>query len=103
VIPGIPIGDGEGMRIEVRGVFSRHGKGGRVHVHLPRRDAKALASLARQSGEEGGGIVLVEPVQRASQAVVMQHLGRDAWTQQVFDRLGRKELRDQIQATVAEP
>jgi hypothetical protein len=33
----------------------------------------------------------------------MQHLGRDAWTQQVFDRLGRKELRDQIQATVAEP
>jgi hypothetical protein len=103
VIAGIPIGDGEGMRIEVRSVFSRHGKGGRVHVHLPRRDAKALASLARQSGEEGGRIVLVEPVQRSSQAVVMQHLGRDAGTQQVFDRLGREELRDQIQAPVAEP
>jgi hypothetical protein len=91
------------MRIEVRGVFSRHTKGGRVHVRLTRRDSKAHPRLARQSGEEGGGIVLVEPIQRPSQAVVMQHLGRDARTQQMLDGLGRKEPGDQIQPAIAEP
>jgi hypothetical protein len=38
----------------------------------------------------------VEPVQRPSQAVVVQLLGCDAGTEEVLDRFRREELRDQI-------
>lgn len=65
-------------------------------MDVTRGDAKALARLARDPGEQRGGIVGVEPVQRPSQAVVVQLLGCDAGTEEVLDRFRREELRDQI-------
>ena len=71
-------------------------------MHLARRHPKALPRLPRDPGKQRRGVVRIEPVQGASQAVVMQELGGDPWAQQVLDRLGGKELRDQIQPAIAE-
>ena len=71
-------------------------------MDLVHGDAEALPCLAGDPGKQHGGIVGIQPVQRASQAVVMQMFCPDAWTQQMLDGLGGEELRHQIQATIAE-
>ena len=47
-------------------------------MHLVGGDAKALARLPRDPGEQDRGIMVVEPVEGLSQTVVMQHVRRDA-------------------------
>jgi hypothetical protein len=47
--------------------------------------------------------VRVEPIQGASQTVVIEVLGRDARLQEPLHRLGGEELGRQIQPTIAEP
>jgi hypothetical protein len=46
--------------------------------------------------------VLVEPVQRPSQAVVVEVVGGDARSQEVVDRLVGEELRDEVEPAIAE-
>ncbi len=103
VVAGVPIGHGQGVRIQIRRVLPGHRERGGVHVHLSCGYAKALTRLPSDPGKQRGGIMVVQPIQCPPQAIVMQHLGRDPWTQQVLHRLGRKELRDQIQPAITEP
>jgi hypothetical protein len=72
-------------------------------VHLPRADPEALAGLPRDPRKQRRRVVVVQPVQRSPQAVVVQHLRGDPPTQQVLHRFGREELGDQIQPSIAEP
>jgi hypothetical protein len=58
--------------------------------------------LAGEPGEQRGRVVRVEPVEGPSQAVVVEPLRADPRPQEALHRLGRKELRDQIQPAIAE-
>jgi hypothetical protein len=64
---------------------------------------KGPACAQRQPRKQARHVLLVEPVQRAPQAVVVEILRQDAGPQQVFDRFVREKLRHQIQLAVTEP
>ena len=68
-------------------------------MHLACGEAEALACDA---GKEHRRLMSVEPGERPSQAVVVEHLRRDPVPQQVLQGLGREELRDQIQLAITE-
>jgi hypothetical protein len=87
--------------IQLRLVLARHGERGRVDVYLSCRNPKALARLPGNPREQRRRVVVVQPVQRPPQAIVVQRLGGDARSEQVLHRIGREELRDQIQSAVA--
>ena len=68
-----------------------------------RRYAKRPPGAQGQPGKELGHIVLVEPIERSPQAVVVECVGGDTGTQQMLNGRVGKELRDQIQPAIAEP
>ncbi len=103
VVARVAVGYRQGVRIQIRRILPRHREGRRIHMHLPGADPEPLAGLARNPRTERRRVMGIQPVQRPSQAVVMQHLGRDAWAQQMLARLGREELGHQIQPAIAEP
>ncbi len=72
-------------------------------MHLLSLDAKDLPRLGRDPSKQLGQIVGVQPVQRAPQAVIIEHLGCNSWSQQVFNWLVRKELGNQVELPIAEP
>ncbi len=48
-------------------------------------------------------IMVVEPIQGSSQAVVIEHVGGDPFSQQVLDGFVLKILRHQIELSIVEP
>ena len=72
-------------------------------MHLFGLDAKDPPRLGRDSGKQLGQIVGVQPVQRAPQAVIVEHLGFNSWSQQVFNWLIREELGNQVQLPETSP
>src|SRR5258708_32078133 len=64
-------------------------------------DAKDRAGAAGYSRKELGGIMRVEPIERPSQTIVIEHISGDPPSQQVFHRLVRKILRHEIQLAEA--
>jgi hypothetical protein len=61
---------------------------------------KAPPRLMRESGKECGEVVSSQPIQCTSQAIVVQVLRRDPWTDQLLDRFVSKKLGHQVQATI---
>jgi hypothetical protein len=59
-------------------------------MHLTGRDAKDLPRLADHPSKQFRRVVRVQPIQCAPQTVVIEHLGLDPHTQQVFNRLFAK-------------
>ena len=49
-------------------------------MHLACGHAEALARLAGDPGEQRRRIVVIEPVERPSQAIVVEHIRRDPGT-----------------------
>jgi len=49
-------------------------------------DAKDLTRLHGNACEQLRGIVSVQPFERSSQAVIVEIIGLDAWTQQMLNR-----------------
>src|SRR5215472_9469604 len=78
-------------------IGSTHGKRGRINMDLTRADAKDLTSLRRNACKQLRRVVSVEPVQSASQAIIVEIIGLDPLTKQMFNRLVGKELRHEIQ------
>ncbi len=70
-------------------------------MHLLGCDAKNLAGATGNAGKQLRDSVSVQPVQRAPQTVIIEHPSRDCWPQQVFDGFVGKELRHQIQLSIA--
>ncbi len=71
-------------------------------MHLPRADPKRAPRPQRATGEQRRGVVGLQPVQRPSQTIVVEVLGRDPRSQQPLDRLVGEELRHQVQPAIAE-
>jgi hypothetical protein len=63
-------------------------------MHLLGCDAKALPCAPGDSGKQLCQIVGIQPVQGTPQAIIIEHLGSDSWSQQVFKRFVREVLRD---------
>jgi hypothetical protein len=57
----------------------------------------------RQSSKEGGEVVGREPIQGTPQTIIVQVCRGDARANQALDWFVFKELRDQIQPSIAEP
>lgn len=70
-------------------------------MHLAGRNPKALTRLPDNPREQRRRVMGMLPVECPPQVVVVQYLRGDAGTQQVLHRLGREELRDQIQPVFA--
>ena len=65
-------------------------------------NAKGAPGADGQSCKERRHIMRVEPVERASQAVIVEIRRRDAWHQEMLEGLILEELRDQIELPVAQ-
>src|SRR5215471_18701274 len=65
-------------------------------------DPKDLSRPACNAGKELCGIVCVQPIQRTSQAVIVEHFSADPCSQQVLDRFVGEVLWHQIQLAIAE-
>jgi hypothetical protein len=102
VVPRIAIGHCQRVRIQILCVLAGDRERGGIDVHLPHTDSKGAPGPQREAREQRRGIMSVQPVQRATQAVVVEILGGHARSQQPLDRLGRKELRHQIQPAITE-
>lgn len=63
-------------------------------MHLLGFDAKESPGVRRDPGKQLCQIVGVQPIQGAPQAIIIEHLGGDSRSQQMFERLVREELRD---------
>src|SRR5439155_8098798 len=74
----------------------------RINMDLLGFDPKDLSCSAGNASKQLRRIVSVQPIQRASQAVIVEHLGVDPCPQQVFDRFVGEVLRYQIQLAIAE-
>ncbi len=72
-------------------------------MDLSCRDAKDLPCPTRYPGKQFGRVVRIQPIQRATQTVIIEHVSADPWPQQVFDGFVGEELRHQIQLSIAEP
>src|SRR5581483_9836917 len=91
VITRIPVDNGNGDRflffLVLTGRFpfdkilSIHGKRGRIDMYLFRFDPEALTRLEGQSRKQGRHIMLVEPIQRSSQTIIIEHIGSDPLSQ----------------------
>ena len=64
---------------------------------------KRRRARPRQPGKQRGYIMLVEPIQGASQTVVVEHIRRDPFSQQVLDGFVLKILGHQVQLSEAPP
>ena len=72
-------------------------------MEVLRLNTKAATGLQGQSRKQRGHIMLVEPIQGAPQTVVVEHIRRDPFSQQVLHRLVLKILRHQVQLSITEP
>ncbi|EFH85354.1 hypothetical protein Krac_6559 [Ktedonobacter racemifer DSM 44963] len=61
---------------------------------------KTVTSLMRNASEDGGHVLLVEPIEGPAQAVVIKHISADPCSQEMSDRFVLKELRDQVELPV---
>src|SRR5260370_14368963 len=117
MIARIAIRDGDQRRLSLHGlcclawlfhsltcaaVGSTHGEGGRVHMHLTSCDTKDLPRFAGDPGKQFRRVVSVQPIQGATQTVVIEHFGLDPSTQQVLNWFVSEVLWHQIQLPVAE-
>jgi hypothetical protein len=64
---------------------------------------KRRRARPRQSSKQRGHILFVEPIQRAPQTVVVEHICADPFSQQMLDGFVFKVLGHQIQLTITEP
>lgn len=87
----------------LRLIVPTHQNGGRVHLDVRRGDANDLTSAARKACEEPGRIMGIQPITRASQAIVVEQIGADPSSQQVFDRRVLNVLGHQRPRPIAEP
>ena len=72
-------------------------------MEVVRLNAEAAAGLGGQSCKQCGHILFVEPIQRAPQTVIVEHICGDPFSQQVLDGFVLKVLRHQVQLTITEP
>lgn len=75
---------------------------GGVGVQSPDLHAERSARPQRQPREQPRHVVLIQPVQGASQTVVVEVLGQDPRPQQMLHRFVGEELRHEIQPAIAE-
>src|ERR1700730_18897468 len=68
----------------------------RVHMDLIGLHPEDLSCLARNASKQLGGIMGVQPIQRASQAIIIEHLCFDACSQQVLDWFVPRVLRHYV-------
>src|SRR6266566_4240993 len=84
------------------GVLATHRKRGGINMDLLGFDSKDLARSTGNTSKQLGGIVRVQPIQGASQAVIVEHLSTDPCSQQMLDGFVGEVLRHQIQLAIAE-
>jgi hypothetical protein len=99
---GLDLGGG-GAPVCARFVGAADRERGRVGVQPGQRDTEGASRPQREAGEQRGHIMGIQPIQRASQTVVVEIRRADPRSQQMLHRFVLEELRQQIQLAIAEP
>jgi hypothetical protein len=69
-------------------------------MHMPGFHPKTFAGLMGNASEQGGHIVLIEPIEGASQAVIIEHIRADVCSQEVGHRFVFEELWHQVELAI---
>ncbi len=99
MISRIAVRDGNRGRIEFASfpgssVVPAHRERRGIGMHVPCLGPEHFARPQSDACKQRCRVVFIEPVQGVSQTIIVEYLGSNPWTRQVFNGLIGNELRD---------